>query len=260
MRDSSSPQSDSTLRRNVALLVVLVLAVTLVGFLVGIKEPAPIERQGERVTASDHEGDVAAAPRYAELSKGTLRSPIFKSDLATLQFVKPSPFDPVVRTDEMKMLALEDRAKWRAFDGAPPMIPHPVDFMQTTNCMACHGSGLRVGDKLATKMSHPYMTNCTQCHGEAARPEFGNAAAPSFENAFIGIARSGPGERAWLGAPPTIPHTTWMRQDCASCHGLVARPGIRTTHPWLTNCTQCHAPSATLDQVDFPFADKELDR
>jgi nitrate reductase (cytochrome), electron transfer subunit len=253
MPDIPAPQPPGTLRRNAELVVVIVVAVTLVGFLSGIKEPPPIERPAGIESAPQQDRTVPEAARYADLSKGTIRPDSGRSDLSALLSSRPGPFDPVVRTDEMKMLALEDRAKWRAFDGAPPIIPHPVDFMQTTNCIACHGSGVRVGDKLATKISHRYLSNCTQCHVEHARPEFASLATPAIENAFIGPVRSGPGERAWPGAPPTIPHTTWMRQDCTSCHGLVARPGIRTTHPWLTNCTQCHAPSAALDQVDFPF-------
>ena len=70
-------------------------------------------------------------------------------------------------------------------------------------------------------------------------------------NTFVGWQRSGPGTRALAGSPPTIPHTTWLREDCESCHGLIARPGLRTTHPWLTNCVQCHAMSAELDRVPF---------
>jgi cytochrome c-type protein NapB len=100
-----------------------------------------------------------------------------------------------------------------------------------------------VGDRVASKMSHALMTNCTQCHVE-------QAAVPA-QTGFVGVYRAGPGERASPGAPPTIPHHTWLRADCSSCHGLVTRPGTRTTHPWLTNCTQCHAPSAALDQVGF---------
>ena len=260
MKDIPASQSVGALHRNAALIVTIVLSLTLVGFLVGIKEPAPMERTTERGVSAHRDRNVPDAARYADISKGAIRPHLSKSDLSTLMFAKSGPFEPVVRTDEMKMLTLEDRSRTRAFDGAPPTIPHPVDFMQSANCIACHGAGLRIGDKLATKISHPFMTNCTQCHVESARPEFASVTSPLPENAFIGIARSGPGERAWLGAPPTIPHTTWMRQDCTSCHGLVARPGIRTTHPWLTNCTQCHAPSAVLDQVSFPFERGELPR
>jgi nitrate reductase (cytochrome), electron transfer subunit len=32
----------------------------------------------------------------------------------------------------------------------------------------------------------------------------------------------------------------------------MARPGIRTTHPWRSQCTQCHAPDATLEQMPMP--------
>ncbi|MBK6532709.1 MAG: hypothetical protein IPF99_24875 [Deltaproteobacteria bacterium] len=38
-----------------------------------------------------------------------------------------------------------------------------------------------------------------------------------------------------------------MRGRCESCHGVLSQ-GIRSTHPWRESCTQCHAPSAALDQ------------
>ena len=144
----------------------------------------------------------------------------------------------------MKLAALADRARNRAYDGAPPTIPHPVEAQSAASCLACHGEGLKVGDRVASKISHAHLTNCTQCHVEQA-PVAGRRTRSSACTA-PGLA-SGPSP----GAPPTIPHHTWMRENCTSCHGLVTRPGTRTTHPWLTNCTQCHAPSAALDQVNF---------
>jgi cytochrome c-type protein NapB len=99
-------------------------------------------------------------------------------------------------------------------------------------------------------MSHSHLSNCTQCHIESSRSDL-PFAAEFPETGFVGVYRAGPGERASPGAPPTIPHHTWMRENCTSCHGLVTRSGTRTTHPWLTNCAQCHAPSAALDQVQF---------
>ena len=163
--------------------------------------------------------------------------------LSQLKTDRPDVFAPVTRTDAMKLAALADRAKNRAYDGAPPTVPHPVDSQSVAACLACHGEGVRVGDRVASKLSHPVMTNCTQCHVEQA--------PVPVESGFAGVYRAGPGERASPGAPPTIPHHTWLRENCTSCHGLVTRPGTRTTHPWLTNCTQCHAPSAALDQVGF---------
>jgi cytochrome c-type protein NapB len=52
-----------------------------------------------------------------------------------------------------------------------------------------------------------------------------------------------------------VPHTTWMRNDCLSCHGRTASPGLETTHAWRKNCLQCHAPSAELDQTGVPKVD-----
>ncbi len=133
-------------------------------------------------------------------------------------------------------------------DGAPPTIPHPVEQQTDANCLACHGNGMKIGERIASRMSHALLSNCTQCH--IATPSLPFATArESIESEFVGVYRAGVGARAWTGAPPAIPHSTWMRQECASCHGLVARPGLRTTHIWRTNCTQCHAPSATLDQA-----------
>ena len=171
-----------------------------------------------------------------------------------------SAWPPIVRPGptksseppEMTAQALEERREHRAYEGAPPTVPHPVAETGATECMACHGDGLRIdGERLATPMSHEYMTNCTQCHV----PEAPGLAIPDarydelpVDNAFAGLERWGEGDRAYPGAPPTSPHPTNMREDCMSCHGTVARPGLRTTHPWKTQCTQCHAPSATLDQ------------
>jgi cytochrome c-type protein NapB len=237
-------------RRHATPIVILVIGVAFVGYLVGIKEsPAP-------APAAPHaraEIGVPDAVGYAEMPTAPLKAnDRWDNSLAKLTFDKPAPTDPVVRTEEMKLAALADRAKNRAFDTAPPTIPHPTEGMTAASCVACHGPGIKVGDKIATKVSHPHLTNCTQCHVEGTNSALAKFDAPLTGNDFTGAYRSGPGGRAGPGSPPTIPHTTWMRHDCTSCHGLVARPGLRTTHPWLTNCTQCHAPSAALDQVAFP--------
>jgi cytochrome c-type protein NapB len=238
-------------RRHATLFVVLVLGVALAGYLRGIREeprPGPAAPAATPAPAA-----VPAAVEYGQLPTARLKANDGWEDaLSRLKFDKPGPTDPVVRTEAMKLAALTDRARNRAFDTAPPTVPHPIDQMNPSNCLACHGTGLWVQDRLAPKVSHPWLTNCTQCHVEGANPALAKFDAPPAGNGFAGVPRAGPGARAAPGAPPTVPHTTWMRQDCASCHGLVARPGLRTTHPWLTNCTQCHAPSAALDQVAFP--------
>jgi nitrate reductase (cytochrome), electron transfer subunit len=229
------------LRRFVPLLAVIGVTLAVVGFVTGTRDPAATKRPAAVPPAAA--GPVPHAVNYAELPTANLRPNKGTPSLADLRYDRPGIFDAVVRTEEMKLAALADRAKNRAYDGAPPTIPHPVEAQSAASCLTCHGEGLKVGDRIASRISHAHMTNCTQCHVEQSRVP--------VENAFAGVFRAGPGGRASPGAPPTIPHHTWMRENCASCHGLVTRSGIRTTHPWLTNCAQCHAPSAALDQVHF---------
>ncbi|HMO36955.1 MAG TPA: hypothetical protein PKA06_13015, partial [Gemmatales bacterium] len=68
--------------------------------------------------------------------------------------------------------------------------------MTSWNCMACHGEGLKVQDRVATKMSHPFYTNCTQCHVELSRTDLQASDAISDQhenNLFQGVHRAGPG-------------------------------------------------------------------
>lgn len=239
-------------QRYVPLLIVVIGTLTLVGFLQGIADVRPPARQ--RVShRPDSSNATAARPArsYRELAAAPLsinadRHP----SLATLKFEKPGLFDRVVRTPELKLAALADRAANRAYDGAPPVIPHPVDQQSVNNCLACHRDGIQVGDRIATRISHAHFNGCTQCHVES-RNSSPVPDEPVTANAFAGMQRSGAGTRALIGSPPVMPHATWLREDCLSCHGLVARAGLRTTHPWLSNCTQCHAPSSELDRVPF---------
>jgi nitrate reductase (cytochrome), electron transfer subunit len=249
-QDSAKAVSPARPGRFVPLLAVIGISIATVGFLTGIREPRTAKRApAPEVPAA---GDQPAAVTYAELPTAKLGLKANRQQtLAQLQYDRPGVFDPVMRTEEMKREALADRARNRAYDGAPPTIPHPVESQSASSCLACHGQGLKVGERFASKMSHAHLTSCTQCHAEQAPTGF-HLRAEASANTFVGVYRAGPGERASPGAPPSIPHHTWMREDCASCHGLVTRPGTRTTHPWLTNCAQCHAPSAHLDQVHFP--------
>jgi nitrate reductase (cytochrome), electron transfer subunit len=239
------------LRRFVPLLAMIGVSLAVVGFVTGIRDPAAPPRPAPAVRQSPNAGPVPPAVSYAELPTANLRPSVGPAQtLADLRYDRPGIFDAVTRTEEMKLAALADRARNRAYDGAPPTIPHAVEAQSAASCLACHGDGLKVGDRIASKISHTHMTNCTQCHVEQAPASLPFRADPPG-NTFTGVYRAGPGERASPGAPPTVPHHTWMRENCASCHGLATRAGTRTTHPWLTNCTQCHAASAALDQVQF---------
>ncbi|MFT7639178.1 MAG: cytochrome c-type protein NapB [Pirellulaceae bacterium] len=150
---------------------------------------------------------------------------------------------PVPIDSAEKLISLTKRTLLRAYDGAPPTVPHGIAQMSSQACMACHEHGIRTSTLRASKMPHPFYTNCTQCHVERSsdRPStMPNMDNPNMDNSFVGL-ESSPGSRAFTTAPPSVPHPVWMRNDCLGCHGRTAAGGLQTTHPWRANCLQCHA-------------------
>ena len=135
--------------------------------------------------------------------------------------------------------ALELRASRRAYDGAPPVVPHPVE--DTTACLACHEEGLALRDKQGTAMPHGDLVSCTQCHVPSAGEMPGQLLELEVAaNGFVGMESPGPGPR-WGIAPPEVPHPTEMRQRCDSCHGPNGLQSLQSTHPERQECSQCHA-------------------
>ena len=138
-----------------------------------------------------------------------------------------------------------ERAAGRAYDGAPPTIPHDA---AVGACVTCHdGDGTAI-DGIGVAPASPHgdtaadgaFRRCRQCHV----PETG---APLFVTSLFTGLPQGPwqGSRATPGAPPTIPHTLQLRGECLTCHaGSGARAEILTTHPERTRCRQCHVPEA----------------
>lgn len=159
-----------------------------------------------------------------------------------------------------RMRSIAERRMLRAYEGAPPVVPHSISDLSVQACRECHATGLRAGDKVARMVSHSYLTNCTQCHVEAQVP--GDSEAGSeFSNgsSFVGLSAAGyGGTRAWAGAPPLMPHSSFMRTNCTSCHGEHGYDGWRPDHLSRTNCIQCHAPAAEFDQLapSFGMADR----
>jgi len=136
-----------------------------------------------------------------------------------------------------------ERANGRAYDGAPPTIPHDATI---GTCVTCHDGDGMVIDGVGIAPASPHgeaaaagnMRSCRQCHVPAT------ARALFVASRFTGLPQ-GPwkGGRALPGAPPTIPHTLQLREQCATCHdGPAARVEIRTTHPERIRCRQCHVP------------------
>jgi cytochrome c-type protein NapB len=175
------------------------------------------------------------------------------------QSVAPAPGTEAPVTLEVRTAALQARASRRAYDGAPPTVPHPITQDSSAACLACHEQGLQVKDRFASKISHPvFGGGCTQCHvsthGSFTATDAAVLAAALTENSFQGSEAPPSGPRAWPGAPPTIPHRTLMRSDCMSCHGPAGFFALRTSHPERQSCTQCHVSVAADDQRQFVAA------
>jgi cytochrome c-type protein NapB len=136
-----------------------------------------------------------------------------------------------------------ERRVRRAYEGAPPWIPHqvPADMERTQDCAPCHTFGgynppLRT---YSPRAPHLEFTNCLQCHvaqvqTDLYRPtDWETPPWPEYGQ-----------ERELMGAPPRIPHTLQLRERCLTCHGgASAAPDIRTPHPERFNCRQCHLPT-----------------
>ncbi|QDT98996.1 Nitrate reductase cytochrome c-type subunit (NapB) [Gimesia aquarii] len=257
MNEQERSTPDWINRRFPLLAGVFLTGCAFVGFLLGIsEEQVPMRASWKERPAqnqrSNNQETVPLVVSYSDIATADFKmNPKLAMHFSQLKQQKPGIFDPVIKKPEMKNMAILDRVKTRAFEGAPPTIPHLVDDVRAEKCLVCHGEGVRIGKRTASKMSHPRFNNCVQCHVEMRSDGPFEAAPLNTPNQFVGVARPGPGLRAHPTAPPSVPHATFMREDCMSCHGLLTRPGLRTTHPWFTNCLQCHAPSAVLDQHSF---------
>lgn len=240
--------------RAMTLLLVTVIALAFIGFFVGLDYGVPHEQiqpvDGPSGRDTIPRDDVLPAMSYSEIRQtpvGPTRQRT--ATINSLLNVRVIPAEGFVPDPELKRASLALRSERRAYNGAPPIIPHEAGQWSTQSCLICHGSGFELSNRTAKQLPHPYYENCMQCHAPAA-PNWLRG-EPLAENLFNGVAAPFEGARAWPGAPPVVPHTTWMRENCNACHGPTGWPGMETTHPWRENCLQCHAPSSQLDHRPF---------
>lgn len=134
--------------------------------------------------------------------------------------------------------------KNRAYQGAPPTIPHEVNErnMGDNSCLQCHQFGGYVAKFKAHApiVPHPEMLNCKQCH---VTVKSNTVFKESNWEAINNIPKYT--NKALPTSPPVIPHTLEKNEDCLSCHAGAGLMKIRVTHPERTNCKQCHVPKNT---------------
>jgi len=255
-------------RRMLAVIFVMVGMLSVSGFFMGMLQTEKhATRRFETIrqpdagyaAAESHAHELPLAPYYGEIPVAAwLANRDWSSTLDDLPRADTRLVPGPVPDETERLAAVERRAALRAYDGAPPVIPHGIDHISSASCLSCHGEGgnFVIGGKRPAEISHPWVTNCTSCHV----PENGlrQITAPQTErlsvgNAFSGKPSAGTGSRAYPEAPPTTPHPVWMRQNCMACHGPGREHAIRTSHPERGSCLQCHAPSAVFDNRESYF-------
>ncbi len=245
-------------QRFVILLAFVIMWVAITGYYIGIKAPMHPAGVSEKDAVVDvliempstGSAVVIPATSYEDMAESSA-SPN-QSWTTRLAMLKQEPYDlyAEIRIDDAaKQSSLEQRETLRAFNGAPPMVPHAIDQMTSRGCLACHGEGIKTKSLRAAKMPHPYYANCTQCHVEHTSSHLPSVVFRA--NEFTGLAAPQSGDRAFANAPPVMPHATMLRNDCLSCHGRTASAGMATTHPWRQNCLQCHGSSSQLEQANL---------
>jgi nitrate reductase (cytochrome), electron transfer subunit len=230
----------------------MAMAAAAVGFFTGTRR-APVQESVPHRPAATPTAGVAQAPRQADMEKLRYRGRRAEQSVALTAMATPprGMLDAVQGSESAYDQELVRRAELRAYDGAPPTIPHAIDQHGAPACLSCHENGLSVNGKVARPLSHALFTSCTQCHVTREGPMAVSEPWPqqvSEHSIFVGLRPPQHGARAYLAAPPQLPHRSFMRERCASCHGLWSK-GIATSHPARQSCTQCHALSASADQM-----------
>jgi len=253
-------------RRSAALLLTGVIGIAMVGYLRGINEdmqhyigpatapPGPVPTAAVADSSAAMLSATYSEMRRMETGPTSKWEPKLEWHPAEYDYRRcitcHDPHSAAVQPNgEDKLRSLATRATRRAFNGAPPVIPHAVERTDDAACYACHGQGVRVGQRVANRMSHGLLINCLQCHAAPPPTVFAHLEV-AVANTFMGLPAPTSGARAFPGAPPVIPHSTWMREQCLSCHGGEAGwPGLEVPHRWRTDCRQCHGVSAQLEQA-----------
>ena len=263
MREKNPEKQDANqpvVSSNAATVILfIVIALGVVGYLIGIRHASrvqqdehPVRQALKYIKQQPQVSQVQLARMYREIRDGNLGPnadwiTVVEPHLMTAANVAPTD-DPEYGGD--KTQALAKREARRAYNGAPPTIPHAIPSTSVQACSVCHGENgqsLRIGNQvIAPPMPHKKYTSCTQCH--VPQNPVREDEQRWLENSFVGVATPKEGDRAYPGAPPTIPHSVWMRESCMSCHGPNGQSALRSGHVWRTNCLQCHGQSATLNQ------------
>ena len=146
------------------------------------------------------------------------------------------------------------RAQIRAYEGAPPVIPHSILKSAKLNCLACHLKGavyepdseiLGKKNAVAKITPHPTWENCLQCHVvQENAPLFHKNNFKTYHLAYTMKTTAMEGENP----PPGMPHQMQNRENCRVCHlSKTANNVIVPKHKITGECEVCHQLPESMD-------------
>ncbi len=229
--ESSESPSVATLRL-IPLVCVIGMSLAFVGYLAGLLEKDYVESQShseQKLTTAD----AVIAVNYLEQPRSTM-SP----NLDWNQGLDPSAHPLAPASQSISSGDSKKSENLRAYTGAPPVIPHPVDAISVSSCLACHEKGMSLGDLSAPAIPHEPFASCTQCHAPPAEAFLVSEQLPQSE--FKGLKENRNIPKNNSKGAPIIPHTTLMRDNCLACHGASGKQPMKPTHRKETVCQRCH--------------------
>jgi nitrate reductase (cytochrome), electron transfer subunit len=233
-------------------LFLVIAGVTAIAAGVVAVRREPASREPMRRLPSVPRAEAPATPITAEAE-------VFRTTPATLAIEPAAARERSAHPRRLTVLRYN-----RAYEGAPPRIPHGVssEEFRTDQCRTCHQRGgySRRFAAYVPLTPHAERGMCVQCHVgvDEVIGASGPAADPNRRCAICHPASGGTPSRdaevtwpttVWPAAPttiagrdpPPIPHDLPFRENCLTCHaGPAAAVEIRTAHPERLDCRGCH--------------------
>lgn len=195
--------------------------------------------QAEQQTATLSSGSDSGSPSIP------VEAGVFERSGQALTYLE-SASSPGAEVDSPRQLT--DFQERRAYEGAPPIIPHAVVEDQSfgeNSCLQCHANGgySPQFEAYAPVVPHPELISCRQCHVAVKTTDLFD------ESNWQGSELPAIHQAALFGSPPPMPHGLQMRENCLACHaGPAAAEEIRVSHPERVNCRQCHVQIETNEE------------